>query len=701
MSNLFDLIQRIVGTIGMRGDRRPPGDGDGRSGRPTWVITASRVFAPGSPAVGVSLALALLLAVAGQYWLAAPQLSVGALAVYALGVGLVLVLYRATQMATADAPRFGVRRLKPQDWLVGAAVAGGALVWFQMRGRPPQAEYKDIVIVWSLAIAAALLATAPWPLPPVRRCLALLRAITLTRTDWLLLGALAVAAILLRATALDLFPYIFDGDEGSQAMSAIEVLQGKLTNPFATGWYSVPVLFFFLQAGSIQLFGDSVVGVRMVSALIGALAVCCTYVLARRLFGRTTALLAATLLAVLHYHIHFSRLASVQILDTLFLVLALFLLDRAFCERRSFDAALAGIVIGLSQYFYFGSRIIPLVAVAYAVFIVVRGTGDHAVRPRSIMDALDRARPIPWIMLTAVLGYLPLFAFYMDHPHAMNERVNQVNIFANGWLAHQQQVTGKSAVELVLLQIQRAALLPFHTPPAGWYVGPAPFLGPQMAVLVAIGLLLATVSALRRAYFGLAVAYWGIVLGMALTDEAAATHRFVIAAPLLAIFAALGLYALRRISIHLVGVPRAVVGAVLAVAVVWLGAWNLEYYFLTPHQAERHGGGNGLVATSLAYYLRSVGPGYTAYFFGPPRMWYHGFNTLPFIARGAAGLDVEQPLALRAEPLPLGGPTVFAFLPERVAELEQVRAWYPSGEVREFRGPMDVLLFTTYRVDHP
>ena len=87
-------------------------------------------------------------------------------------------------------------------------------------------------------------------------------------------------------------------------------------------------MYFYLQAASIKLFGDSVAGVRVASALIGTLAVMFTYVLAHRLFGRMVALLAATFLAVYHYHVFFSRVASVQIADTLFVVVALYFLDR-------------------------------------------------------------------------------------------------------------------------------------------------------------------------------------------------------------------------------------------------------------------------------------------------------------------------------------------------------------------------------------
>jgi hypothetical protein len=44
---------------------------------------------------------------------------------------------------------------------------------------------------------------------------------------------------------------------------------------------------------------------------------------------------------------------------------------------------------------------------------------------------------------------------------------------------------------------------------------------------------------------------------------------------------------------------------------------------------------------------------------------------------------------------------VFAFLPERSGELQQVRAWYPNGVVQEIRSPRDTPVLTLYRVDAP
>jgi hypothetical protein len=456
-------------------------------------------------------------------------------------------------------------------------------------------------------------------------------------------------------------------------------------------------MYFYLQAASIKLFGDSVAGVRVVSALIGTLAVLFTYLLARRLFGRTAALLAAAFLAVYHYHLFFSRVASVQVADTLFVVASLYFLDRAFGEQRRVDAVLAGIALGFSQYFSFAGRLMLPVLGAYLLFALVR-PAEKRVAPSWATDWQPRVRLAGWVLLSATVTAMPLLAYYVDHPIEFVSRLNQVSMLASGWLANELQATGKGAPEVIWWQIQRAILLPFYTPLGGWYRGGPPLAGEPAAVLMAIGMTLATLLAFHRRYFGLAVAYWGAVVGLGLTDDASATQRFVIVAPLLAIFLALGVYTLMRIGANLVGFRRADLAAVVAAGMVALAAWNIDYYFITPGVTRLYGDGNSLIATELGYYLRLDEANPTVYFFGVPRMAYRGFSSLPFIARRTHAIDVEKPWTSAADVPVIESPTAFVFLPGHEQELALVRQQYPGGVFTEFRFDQGGILFTVYEV---
>ncbi len=686
-----------------------------RAGAPAEPVRAAARATPGTPRIaGIALVVALGLIWFAQLRLAGAGAPTAILVTYLAALAVVVILDRVAQAsgetpgwvpgfpqseeAAAPEPSQEERLSRRRRWLLGAGVLGSLIVADLTRGAPANAGHTWLALVWLLALGCVL--ASAWPsggfvLGQWQERLAHVAA--RARVEWAVVVCILVGALLLRVVALDSVPYPFGGDEGSQAMSAVAVIEGKLTNPFGTGWYSVPTLFFFLQAASIAIFGDSVGGIRVVSALLGTLGVLFTFLLARRWFGPSIGVAAATLLAVFHFHVHFSRLASVQIADPLFLVATLFFLDRGLRDQRRFDSLLAGMAIGLSQYFYLSARIIPFIALAYALVLLVSMSRARSMAPDGGRELLGQLRLVGWTVIGAVLVFLPLAGYYVAHPEEFQGRFNQVSMFASGWLAEQEALTGSGAPALILQQVQRAVLLPFHTPPGGWYRGEPPFIGLPMAAVTAIGLAVITAGWFRPAYFGLAVAYWTVVLGLGLTDDPTQTQRLVIVAPIVAMLAAIALGVLIRIGVHVLGVRAALAQGLAGVVLIGLSAWNLHYYFHAPTQLRLYGDPNTMVATELAYQLRSLGEGFTVYFHAPPRMWYYGFQTLPFIARHATGIDVEQPLDSQTKAPSLKGPTLFVFVPERVGELEHVRAWFPNGRYREFTVG-GTPSFTTYEV---
>ncbi len=117
-------------------------------------------------------------------------------------------------------------------------------------------------------------------------------------------------------------------------------------------------IYPYLQAGMVGIFGPNLLGIRVVSILMGVLTIPALYLLAKTLFTPRTALIAAALLAVFPPHVHFSRLGLNNIADPLFGVLALAFLARGFKHNRQADYVLAGVMLGLTQYFYEGGRLV-------------------------------------------------------------------------------------------------------------------------------------------------------------------------------------------------------------------------------------------------------------------------------------------------------------------------------------------------------
>src|SRR5262245_31415571 len=114
--------------------------------------------------------------------------------------------------------------------------------------------------------------------------------------DYAVLVAVAAAVTLPNLGASSLW----DVDEGVNAEAAREMREGN-TWVIPTFNYELrtakPVMLYWLQRGSFAAFGVSEWSARLPSVLAGWLTILLTYELARRVFGRSTGLLAGIVLA--------------------------------------------------------------------------------------------------------------------------------------------------------------------------------------------------------------------------------------------------------------------------------------------------------------------------------------------------------------------------------------------------------------------
>ncbi len=172
--------------------------------------------------------------------------------------------------------------------------------------------------------------------------------------------AVVLLAGLLRVIRLETIPGGFHVDEWGAADFALRYVVPPLDrtiSPFVTGHSAQPALYFYVARLSLAAFGERIAGLRMSSVLAGSLAILPTFALISLLHNRRAAYLAAVLMATYHFHIHWSRIGLNNIWDTLWVPLILALFVWGWKHDRPGGAALAGLALGLSQYFYAGSRI--------------------------------------------------------------------------------------------------------------------------------------------------------------------------------------------------------------------------------------------------------------------------------------------------------------------------------------------------------
>jgi 4-amino-4-deoxy-L-arabinose transferase-like glycosyltransferase len=569
-----------------------------------------------------------------------------------------------------------------------------ALIWTEMRNRPLDDGHGDIAALWLFSMAYAIVVVA-WPI----RRLSMARFVAWLRAYQLEIGAvtiLSLGALVLRAYALDRYPWIYSGDEGTFGLLARKVLDGQLKNPFGTAAQAHPNLWFYLQAGVMRVFGDNVAGSRMISVLFGVATIPVVYLFVRRHFGALTAFAAAAFTVVFHFHIFMSRDAQNNISSPFFVILVLWLLDRVIDKWRPIDALLAGIAIGLSQYFYAANRILVPVAVVYLGYEIL------AARPRTSEERSIVGHHVvksgALIVAGFVLAFLPLGAYYYDHRETYTARFDIVSVFGSGWLDREVEFRGQSASWSLWSQFRHAAMAPFNHSFIGFYR--VEFFDWPLGIATVIGLVVVTLGFWQRRYLGIAVAYWATIAGLALTEGLPQTNRFAAVGSLLPIIGAIGLVWITRYILSRARAPMFVMWTVVALVIGVTAAWNIRVYFkyTDAEPVARHSDVNTLIANTLAYELKDLGPGYTVYYAGAPRVYYNGHPNLPFIARGDIGIDVVEPWIQYAPPPVLTGPTIFFFTPERRAELAVVQQWFPDGEVIDHTMDDGSPLFTEYRV---
>ncbi len=611
--------------------------------------------------------------------------------------------------------------------------------------QPPPTDYRLSILLWLASLILLYAAVTPvshlmrGTQGAIRNTLYKIRNNPRYATELASVLALLCIGLLLRVWDLEHIPANLSGDEGTQGVWALDVLNGRLRNPFATGWYTVPTMSFFAQAASLSLFGKSVAGLRTVSALIGTATLAVTYLLARRTLGQRVALLALAALTFNHYHIHFSRVGSNQIADPFFMALAVWLLGEGLRRSPSSPHAsddpgreredtngdkrytahgpeysapntylwflTAGLTAGLSWFGYFGSRVIALVIAAYL--------GAQAIMEQGFLRRHGRALAL--MALTALLVASPLLLYYADHPQDLSARFNQVSFFR--WLENERQLPDHdSTFNLVLRQVWRSISAFNHTlDPTFWYYARIPLLDSISGILFILGLAVA-VSQWRRPAVRLILLWFGLALifGWVLTENPPSSMRMVIIAPALALIVALGLDRLLTLAHWTLGGRRAQWNW-MALTIVAVAAFlNVYYYFIVYTPTRIFGNPTAETATVLARYLREDAAAQMeasqhdpdqgeedvpfVYFYGPPFLYYD-FGAIQFIAGDVPGISVppkDQDPDFRPQ---IDGPTLIVVLRERLDELSAIQMRHPYGSVQEFYSEADGrLMFVIYEV---
>ena len=205
---------------------------------------------------------------------------------------------------------------------------------------------------------------------------------------WLLPLALLLITVLaafLRFWQLDRIPPGFHYDEAFEALEAWRVLTQRGYHPiFFPGNFGVEPMFIYLTSLAFRLFGETPAVIRVVAALIGTLTVPALYALGRELMRSdklmpvALPLFAAFALAIMRWHIFFSRVGIEPILVPFLLTLMLWTFWRARRTNSPVTWIAFGLTAGLGPYTYPAGRLLPVIALVLGIWTLVRGRGNTA-----------------------------------------------------------------------------------------------------------------------------------------------------------------------------------------------------------------------------------------------------------------------------------------------------------------------------------
>jgi 4-amino-4-deoxy-L-arabinose transferase-like glycosyltransferase len=513
-----------------------------------------------------------------------------------------------------------------------------------------------------------------------------------SRTDTLAIFVLTISSLVLRGMALSKIPWVLTGDEGSAGLSAVEFLNGTRNNIFGTAWFSFPSMFFAVQSLSIRTFGQTTFALRLPSMLAGSLTVPALYFFTRVTFGRKLALLASAFLVTFHFHIHFSRIGLNNIWDGLFIVLfSGFLWLGWKAQDPTKDGAgapflLAGIILGLGQYFYTSVRVVFAILGLWIIILAIKKWSEVRKKLSGLVS----------LSFGIIVIVFPLAAYYIKNPAQFSAPFQRVSILGP-WLQQEIARTGNSALHILWSQFKLAALAFTHVNLRHWYMPNHPMLLliPSTLFLLGVVLLLVRIKDSRHTW----IALWIVsaIVISALSESTPASQRLTFVAPAVSLVVALPLKAMMDWLRNLFPKRKRLSILIPGLLLILAMCFDLYFYFGEYSDELKFGDNNTETANAIAQYLLDLDSVQRVYFCGPPRMGYYTHATIPYLVPGVIGYDVVDPIFEPPSEV-ITESTVYIFLPERISELEFVEQAYPDGEVVVKEGRDQIQLFTAYQI---
>ncbi len=531
------------------------------------------------------------------------------------------------------------------------------------------------------------------------------RAAGLPTWSWLevvILASITALALALRVWDLKDVPFNIYPDE---VMTGLVAERAYLSGPgpapslFSTLWSDIdlPALWFAIVAGMFKLGGVGLAAVRLPAALFGAATVLPFYGLVRSVRGRAAAIAGASVMAFSAANVHYSRMALNNITTPFFWTICFFFIVRGLRTRRPADWTIAGLAAGVSEHFYYGTRLLPFILAGFVIYLFVA----HWSEARRYITQMG------WLVLGYLVGFGPLLTYFVTHAGSYYGRGASLmtwNRIPTNWEDLQQ-------IWNTLWPIMSENLLGISTRSSQDIMYYAPLLLVAEAALLVIGVALLVWRWRHPAAFllllsGLGVLLVGGTLVLYPNSSPPMLAHWTPAFPF--VYAAIGLPVGAGVSSARRSLPgrwKWMTPALVALGLMTLAYTNIHFYFYKYYanpeslRNERYKAAQTLygVQTIQSRYMASLGPGYEVISAGRSPYPYDADITR-YLVSGQQYLTIGDPQELFTFQAVNEKGLAFLFFPGNEQYLDVVRERYPGGKAGEVRNPRGQHVFYSYLV---
>jgi len=472
-------------------------------------------------------------------------------------------------------------------------------------------------------------------------------------------------------------------DEAENGLIAQRILNDPNYRPVFIGDAApIAALFYYVWAVAIKFLGANVFAVRAVTTFAGIVTLFLLYLLARDLFDRRVAALSTFFLAVMRWHVNFSRFGMHGIFSPLFTVACFYFLVRGLKGRGAWNFAAAGLMVGIGLQGYYSFMLTPIVVALY----VLHHTFSARVLtwPRLLLGLIGFA-------VVTVLVFSPVGIWALRHPAEFNARLGTVSITSGRTPAEVREVLWRSTQKHLLMFNSVGDGNGRHNLPAH----------PMLDTYTGLAFVLGVGYALwrwRNASYFLLLAWVAVSLQAgiwSLDFEAPQGYRTLTATPAIAMLAALPVAVLWHLAADLVGrrsrgmlvqigsYGLAGVAAFVTIFLLAGATWlNFDTYFHKQLTRSDAWASYSTDATFAGNEVARLGNSHTVYC----SPFLSGLPTMVFLAPNAPPtIRFDAPRDL---PLDNAKPVVFILSNVERPVFELIKSYYPNGQFVEF-GPPD------------